>query len=437
MQSHTLRIWSAAILLGSISATPTTPLGKDSWALLVAGSNSYMNYRHQADVCHSYHVMIAEGIPAERIIVMMYDDIAYSALNPFPGTIINRPGGPNVYKGVKIDYRGTDVTPTNFLRVLKGDKQAMQGIGSGRVIESDRDTNIFVYFSDHGGYQVLAFPTGFLLASSLTNTLIEMYRSNRYNKIIMYIEACFAGSLFDGILPNNMRVFAMTASARNENSYPLFWDYSYRAHLADVFSFFWLDRMDSTRNGTFDQFFNQFQVLRLQVPTSHVEIYGDFSIGFDAMTPNHAAPTTPSWPDQNLYSVVDVPVFHHERMIDAARDLRSKQAAQQEYDLLVQGRKVFDELMEEIAKVATEGTGHTSSEVLVPFPPATPEISPCYESLIDTFARHCFAHEHHYILKHLRVFANICIMKLDAAKLEARMPSLCAPYADRVMTVVL
>ncbi|KAF6215966.1 hypothetical protein GE061_000303 [Apolygus lucorum] len=437
MQSHTLRIWSAAILLGSISATPTTPLEKDSWALLVAGSKGYINYRHQADVCHSYHVMIAEGIPAERIIVMMYDDIADNAKNPFPGTIINRPGGPNVYAGVKIDYRGTDVTPTNFLSVLKGDKEAMQGIGSGRVIESDRDTNIFVFFSDHGGHWLLRFPTDNLYAFSLRNTLNEMYESNRYNKIIMYIEACFAGSLFDGILPENTRVFAMTAAARDESSWPLFWDYSYGTHLADMFSFYWLDRMDRTSNGTFDQFFHQFQGLRSQVSKSHVEIYGDFSIGFNAMTPNHEAPTTPSLQDQNLYSVVDVPVFHHERMIDAARDLRSKQAAQQEYDLLVQGRKVFDELMEEIAKVATEGTGHTSSEVLVPVPPATPEIFPCYESLIDTFARHCFAHEHHYIVKYLRVFANICIMKLDAAKLEAMMPSLCAPYADRVMTVVL
>ena len=27
-----------------------------NWAVLVAGSNSWGNYRHQADVCHSYQV---------------------------------------------------------------------------------------------------------------------------------------------------------------------------------------------------------------------------------------------------------------------------------------------------------------------------------------------------------------------------------------------
>ena len=32
-----------------------------NWAVLVAGSNSWGNYRHQADVCHSYQVQTANG----------------------------------------------------------------------------------------------------------------------------------------------------------------------------------------------------------------------------------------------------------------------------------------------------------------------------------------------------------------------------------------
>ena len=46
------------------------------WALLVAGSNGYYNYRHQADVCHAYQILHKNGVPDERIVVMMYDDIA-------------------------------------------------------------------------------------------------------------------------------------------------------------------------------------------------------------------------------------------------------------------------------------------------------------------------------------------------------------------------
>ena len=58
--------------------------------LLVAGSNGWFNYRHQADICHAYQIVHAHGVPDERIIVMMYDDIAYNKENPTPGMIINQ-----------------------------------------------------------------------------------------------------------------------------------------------------------------------------------------------------------------------------------------------------------------------------------------------------------------------------------------------------------
>ena len=33
----------------------------DNWAVLVAGSNTYGNYRHQADVFHSYQSLVGSG----------------------------------------------------------------------------------------------------------------------------------------------------------------------------------------------------------------------------------------------------------------------------------------------------------------------------------------------------------------------------------------
>jgi len=86
------------------------------YAVLVAGSNSYSNYRHQADVCHAYQVVKANGIPAENIVVMAYDDIANNSRNPFPGQLFNKPtasgvAGTDVYAGCKIDYSGSKVTP--------------------------------------------------------------------------------------------------------------------------------------------------------------------------------------------------------------------------------------------------------------------------------------------------------------------------------------
>uniref|UniRef100_A0A673J338 Legumain n=1 Tax=Sinocyclocheilus rhinocerous TaxID=307959 RepID=A0A673J338_9TELE len=76
------------------------------WVMLVAGSMTWKNYRHQADVCHAYQIVHRNGIPDDQIVVMMYDDIAYNMKNPHPGTIINKPNGLNVYAGVPKDYTG-------------------------------------------------------------------------------------------------------------------------------------------------------------------------------------------------------------------------------------------------------------------------------------------------------------------------------------------
>jgi legumain len=85
------------------------------WALLVAGSNSYSNYRHQADVFHAYQALVQKGFDKEKIITFAYDDIANSALNPYKGKVFNKPSyqspGIDVYAGVKIDYSGVNVTP--------------------------------------------------------------------------------------------------------------------------------------------------------------------------------------------------------------------------------------------------------------------------------------------------------------------------------------
>ena len=94
------------------------------WAVLVAGSSSWGNYRHQADVYHAYQTLVKGGFDADKIITFAYDDIADNVANPFKGKVFNKPTysdpGVDVYEGVKIDYSKADVTPQNFLAVLEG-----------------------------------------------------------------------------------------------------------------------------------------------------------------------------------------------------------------------------------------------------------------------------------------------------------------------------
>jgi legumain len=162
----------------------------ENWAVLIAGSNTYSNYRHQADVYHSYQLMLKGGFDPERIITFAYDDIASHLTNPFRGKVFNKPTyknpGEDVYHGVKLDYTKLAVTPEHFQAVLEGNKSAVAGKGTGRVLESTSEDNVFIFFSDHGAPGLIAFPHSHLYADKLLSTFTKM--QGRYKKIVFYLE---------------------------------------------------------------------------------------------------------------------------------------------------------------------------------------------------------------------------------------------------------
>jgi legumain len=192
----------------------------DNWAVLVAGSNTYSNYRHQADVYHAYHILKKNGFSQDKIITFAYDDIAHNIKNPFKGKVFNKPTyanpGVDVYDGIVIDYKGLAVEPKNFLHVLEGNKTAMHNVGSGRVLESTKDDNVFIYFADHGAPGLIAFPHTNLYAKDLIATFSKM--NGMYNKLVFYLEACESGSMFVN-LPKNTKIYALSAANPSESSW--------------------------------------------------------------------------------------------------------------------------------------------------------------------------------------------------------------------------
>lgn len=153
----------------------------------------------------------------------MYDDIANSRQNPFPGKLFNAPtpkgtAGRDVYAGVDIDYKSTDVSAANFLSVLKGDAAAMKGKGTGRVLKSTKKDRVFVNIVDHGAPGMVAFPHTTLYKEDLQSALEYMHEDNMFKQLVFYLEACESGSIFED-LPTNISVYATTAANAKESSY--------------------------------------------------------------------------------------------------------------------------------------------------------------------------------------------------------------------------
>lgn len=169
----------------------------EHWAVIVAGSKGYENYRHQADACHAYHVVRRHGIPRENVVLMMYDDVASHSANPFPGKLFNKPTRGNesssdavdVYAGCEVDYRGEDVTPDTFVNVLLGNSS---GLGGRKVLNSTADDRVFVNFIDHGSRGNIYFPKGEPLpAKRLNKTLKKMHSKKMYKELVFYLECAY------------------------------------------------------------------------------------------------------------------------------------------------------------------------------------------------------------------------------------------------------
>jgi len=385
------------------------------WALLVAGSNGYDNYRHQADILHSYHLLIEHGFDKNNIVTMMYDDIAYNRRNPVKGNIINVPNGPNLYPGVWIDYKGGAVTKDTFLKVLQGDFNGVRGRGSGKVILSNSNDHVFVYYADHGNKGLIAFPTGGMLYTrELIGAINNMYSNRKYKKLVFYIEACFSGSMFLNRLPNNKNVYAITAANERESSWSAYYDRLRKTPLADDFSVKWMADSESHNFNT-RTLNQQYQATKQNVRLSHVcqfgdnygignMVIGDFQGGSQRFSYSNI--THPYVEPKELIQQWDVPymsLFYQLKDAKTAEErleLLKKMQIEEETRLEIHEsmKAIVGKLVDQPAYFMTPHTTKT-----------TEEQDHCYEQALVKFHETCTQFsEFDHAKRDLHVFANLC-----------------------------
>lgn len=253
----------------------------DQFAVLIAGSRGYFNYRHHADVCHAYHTLIARGFPEENIITFMYDDVANDQMNPFKGKIFNKPsalGGFDVNKGCKKSYTGSEVNIENFLNVIQGFKNKV----NGPVLKSTDQDDVFINFVDHGAPGIVAFPEGDELhAEQLMSAFKIMQHKKMFKKLVFYLEACESGSMFTNLSKSGSEIYAVTASNGRESSWGTYCpptdDIIDGVHLntclGDEFSVNWIE--DTDNEATSETLESQYLNVKAKTTKSHVLQLGD------------------------------------------------------------------------------------------------------------------------------------------------------------------
>ncbi|XWS61935.1 hypothetical protein CRYUN_Cryun07bG0167600 [Craigia yunnanensis] len=391
------------------------------WAVLVAGSAGYGNYRHQADVCHAYQLLRKGGLKEENIVVFMYDDIAMHELNPRPGVIINHPQGDDVYVGVPKDYTGEHVTAANLYAVLLGNKTALSG-GSGKVVDSKPNDRIFLYYSDHGGPGVL--------------------------------EACESGSIFEGIMPKDLDVYVTTASNAQESSWGTYCPGmepsappEYITCLGDLYSVAWMEDSE-THNLKRETVKQQYETVRERTSNfnsytfggSHVMEYGNTSIkaeklylyqGFDPATVNF--PPNVLNPDTHMEAVNqrDADILFLWHMYTNSEDRSKKTEILKQITETIRHRIHLDggiHLIGTILYGPAKGSA-TLNSVREPGLPLVDDWQ-CLKSMVRLFETHCGSLTQ-YGMKHMRAFANICNSGVSQSLLEEACVAACSSHDPR------
>ncbi|CAL8093914.1 unnamed protein product [Calicophoron daubneyi] len=397
------------------------------WAVLVAGSSGWWNYRHQADVSHAQKILLKNGIPSDHIITMMYDDVAYNRQNPFPGKLFNDYTHTDVYEGITIDYRREEVTPKNFLGVLLGDEELV--LKGKKVLRSGPEDNVFIFFTDHGSEHLIAFPHGELYADTLIETLNKMHSQNRYHNMVIYLEACYSGSMFEGLLDKSIQIHALTAANAHESSYATFCnDRKISACLADEFSYQWMNVsvQEDLERWTLNE---EFRTVKKKVQHSHVTKYGDQSLdekhladfigsssagtrGDLFMKPRHYVPAL---------DAVFVPI--HRKMI-GAETTAAIRLAELEFSLRIQRMKLVQDTFKYIEEASKTLKG---GQILKPHQRTKMALVKCFHTIHETFTQRCFhTSTTPEVIPYLSRFTSMCENGLNPEDIVEIIREICS-----------
>lgn len=182
----------------------------ENWAVVIGASDTWANYRHQADALAMYQLLKRHGYDDDHILLIIADNIAYDSHNIYPGVVRVRPDGENVYKDVVIDYTLKDIKINEL-------KSIMTGQGSDKlphVISPDSNDNVIVFWCGHGAKNCLMWGSNDIVQGYEISSIVE---SMVYRKMLWIMDACYSGTIGE-VCTGVPRVLIMTSANAYEPS---------------------------------------------------------------------------------------------------------------------------------------------------------------------------------------------------------------------------
>ncbi len=219
------------------------PARTDQYAVLVQGSDGYINYRHQADVLSVYQALRRGGFPDDHIILIIDASMASSRANPKPGTVRTSPTGPDLLSGAdalpkaEVDYDSNNLTARDVANILKGNLTSTTPV----VLPQGDGHNVLFYWSGHGrsrangGADEFVWRKDYAGEGFTANLLKETASQMQFRKLCIAAEPCYGECVIRAVegIPG---VIAMSGANAAEQSWADHWSDDARIWMCDRFT---------------------------------------------------------------------------------------------------------------------------------------------------------------------------------------------------------
>ncbi len=222
------------------------PQRTGQYAVLVQGSNGYINYRHQADVLSIYQSLRRGGYPDDHIILIVDKDMANDAQNPERGVVRTSPSGPDLLGGTTagsgigaavIDYNNADLTAADVADILAGRQSDRLPV----VVPQGEGNNVLFYWSGHGRNASRGGADEFVWRDASyghgfsAGLLGQTARQMKFRKLLVVAEPCYGECVIRAVegIPG---VLAMSGANSQEQSWADCWNDHAKVWMCDRFS---------------------------------------------------------------------------------------------------------------------------------------------------------------------------------------------------------
>lgn len=335
---------------------------------------------------------------------------------------------------------------------------------SGRVVEAKSTDRIFVFYSDHGAPGILGMPSGeFLYADKLHHAIRHRYQTHGFKEMVLYIEACESGSMFEGLLEDDINVYATTAANSQESSWGVYcpgMDPSpppeYMTCLGDLYSVAWMEDSESN-DMTTESLLRQFEKVRKRtsqnftfIQGSHVMRYGELEIDEEPVSWYLGDPENGrggkavdsqqqvNWKRHQAIHQRDADLIPLIMAVERSNDLASKSIAEEALKRERYKRKKVDQDVASAMGKIMDSIGHMSSQntevqmlMTQPIPPASRTLTKalvsdwdCLRGMMNAWQKACGPLDQ-YSMKHSRAFANLCNLGIKEKSLYDAALSVC------------